>query len=84
MSHPLSGRRPLPRTTRIVALALVVVASALAVAGATGLIQSVPVALAAVSNLDLPHWVHNLADLLQILTAAIAFLAWEGTRRARK
>jgi hypothetical protein len=80
VSHPLS----LPRRTRIVALALVVAAGALAAAGATGLVESVPVALAAVSNLDLPHWVHDLADLLQILTTVIAFLAWQGARRARQ
>jgi hypothetical protein len=84
MPHPLSRRWPLPRATRIVPLALVVVATALAVAGATGLIPSVQVALTALSNLDLPRWVHNLADLLQIITAVIAFLAWEAARRARR
>jgi len=86
MSHQLSRRLPLPRAsrTRIVMLALIVVAAALAVAAAMGLIPSLPVALAALFDLDLPRWVHNLADLLQILTAVVAFRAWEGTRRGRQ
>jgi hypothetical protein len=84
VSHPLTARRPLPRRTRIIALALIVAAGALAVAGATGVIPSMRVALTALSNLDLPRWVHSLADLLQILTAVIAFMVWEGTRRVRR
>lgn len=86
MSHPLSRRRPLPRPSRarVATLALIVAAAGLAIAGAMGLIPSAPIALAALSNLDLPRWVHNVADLLQILTAVIAFLAWEGTRRGRQ
>lgn len=82
MSHQLSRRRT--SRARIVMLALVVMAAGLAIAGATGLIPSLPVALAALSDLDLPRWVHNVADLLQILTAVVAFLAWEGTRRGRQ
>jgi len=34
-------------------------------------------------DLDLPRWVHNLADMLQIATALIALLVWEAGRRAR-
>lgn len=86
MSHQLSRRRPLLRMSRarILALALITIAGGLAIAGAAGLAPSASEVLAALSNLDLPRWVHSLADVLQILTAVIAFLAWEDTRRGRR
>ena len=36
------------------------------------------------ADLDPPRWMHNLADLLQIATAVIAFLARETARRGRR
>jgi len=81
----LNARRlPSVRAGRPLLLALAGVLAAaivaLGIAGAQGLLRSAAGAL----DVDLPRWIHNLADLLQILTAAIAFLAWESARRGRR
>jgi hypothetical protein len=68
------------RRSLLFALALagpVVIVVGLAVPG-------VEAALRSMLDIELPRWVHNLADMLQIATALIAFLAWEGTRRSRR
>jgi hypothetical protein len=85
MSNHVSARqRRWPRAgagrTRLIALALtglVVIVAGLAIPGVEAVLRSA-------LDVDLPRWVHNLADLLQILTGVIAFLAWEGTRRGRR
>jgi hypothetical protein len=73
-----AGRPLLLTLAGVPVLAAAVVA--LAIAGAQGLLRSAAGAL----DVDLPKWIHNLADLLQILTAVIAFLAWESARRGRR
>jgi hypothetical protein len=40
-------------------------------------------ALATGIDVEWPRWVHNLSDLVQIATALLALLAWDGARRAR-
>jgi hypothetical protein len=39
--------------------------------------------LVSLADFDWPRWIHNLADLLQIVTPLIAVLVWGGTRRKR-
>lgn len=39
--------------------------------------------LVSLADFDWPRWIHNLADLLQIVTPLIAALAWGSTRRRR-
>jgi hypothetical protein len=85
MSHPLT-RRGRVRAGRVLGGAAVLgaIAVAIAVPAAGGRLLNVPAALGPLLDVDLPRWIHNLADLLQILTAVVAFLAWEGARRARR
>jgi len=85
MSHQLS-RPGRVRAGRVLGTAAVLgaVAVALALPAAGGLLLTIPGALGSLLDVDLPRWIHNLADLLQILTAVVAFLAWEGARRGRR
>jgi hypothetical protein len=62
---------------------LIVTAAGLAVPGVEAALQPMPAALASLVDLDWPRWIHNLADLLQILTLLAAILAWGSTRRRR-
>jgi hypothetical protein len=62
---------------------LFVIAARLAVPGVEVALRPMPAALANLVDLDWPRWIHNLADLLQILTILAAILAWGSTRRRR-
>jgi hypothetical protein len=53
----------------------------LAVLGADGVLISVSAALARLVDIDWPRWIHNLADMLQIVTVLFALLVWGSTRR---
>jgi len=59
-------------------------AAAGAAAGAAGALPTILSALGTIVGLDLPRWMHNLADLLQIGAALIALLARETARRGRR
>jgi hypothetical protein len=59
------------------------IAAGLAVPGVAVALRPMPAALASLVDLDWPRWIHNLADLLQILTLLVAILAWGSTRRRR-
>lgn len=60
-----------------------VIAAGLAVPGVEVALRPMPAALASLVDLDWPRWIHNLADMLQILTLLVAVLAWGSTRRRR-
>jgi hypothetical protein len=62
---------------------LFVIAAGLEVPRVEVALRPMPAALASLVNLDWPRWIHNLADLLQILTPVVAILAWGSTRRRR-
>ncbi len=47
-------------------------------------LRSVPTALASLIDLDWPRWIHNLADLLQIVSPLVAILFWGSTRHKRR
>jgi hypothetical protein len=86
MSHRLIRRGVRPPLGHVVLLALGVLAltGGIAAARAMGAVASLAGLLDAFAGLDLPRWVHNLADLLQIITGVIAFLTWEAGRRSRR
>ncbi len=60
-----------------------VIAVALAVPGFAVALASGLSGLPSLIDFDMPHWVHNLADILQIVTPIIAVLAWGTARRRR-
>jgi hypothetical protein len=62
---------------------VVVIAAGLTVPGVEVVLQPMPATFASLVDLDWPRWIHNLADLLQILTILAAVLAWGSTRRRR-
>jgi hypothetical protein len=62
---------------------VLVIAAGLAAPGVEVALRVMPVALASLVDLDWPRWIHNLADLLQILTLLVAVFAWGSTRRRR-
>ncbi len=64
------------------AVAVVVVAG-LAAPWVDMALRSLPAALASLVDFDWPRWVHNLADLLQIVTPLVAIAAWWSTHRRR-
>lgn len=76
--RPLIGRR-----SGVGPVLALVIAVALAVPGFAMALASGLSALPSLVDLDMPHWVHNLADILQIVTPIIAVLAWGTARRRR-
>jgi thiosulfate reductase cytochrome b subunit len=86
MSRPLirRGARPLLGHVLLLVLGLLALAGGIAAGRAMGAPASLAGLLAAFGGFDLPRWVHNLADLLQIITGVIAFLTWEAGRRSRR
>jgi hypothetical protein len=60
-----------------------VIAAGQTVPGIEVALRPMPVALASLVDLDWPRWIHNLADLLQIVTLLVAILAWGSARRRR-
>jgi hypothetical protein len=65
----------------VAAAGVLVIAAGPTATGAA--LRVVPAALVSLVDSDLPHWIHNLADLLQIATPLVAILAWVSTRRSR-
>jgi hypothetical protein len=80
----IRGRRRGLHVKQVLGMATVGAAGVLVIAAgptATGAaLRFVPAALASLVEVDWPRWIHNLADLLQILTPLVAILAWVSTR----
>ncbi len=78
-----SQSRTVPRTAIVGPAVVFVIAAALAVPSVEVALRSFFATLAGVVDFDWPRWIHNLADLLQILTILVAILVWGSTRRRR-
>jgi hypothetical protein len=78
-----SPSRPLLRIAIAGAVAAFVAAAGPAVPGIEVALRPMPGTLASLVDLDWPRWIHNVADLLQIVTILAAVLAWGSTRRGR-
>jgi hypothetical protein len=61
-----------------------VVAAGLAAPWAAVTLRSMPAAFASRIDFDWPRWIHNLADLMQIVTPLVAVVVWGSTRRKRR
>jgi hypothetical protein len=70
-------------SARVLVLVLAALAIGLgaAVRHGDGLLTSLSAVLLGVVDVDWPRWIHNLADVLQIVTALFAFLLWGSTYR---
>jgi hypothetical protein len=75
--------RLVPRMAIVGPAAVFVIAAGLTAPGVEVALRSMPAALASTVDFAWPRWIHNLADLLQILTPLVAILAWGSTRRRR-
>src|SRR6266487_2372322 len=60
---------------------VLVIAAGLAVPGIELVLRSVPATLMSLVDFDWPRWIHNLADLLQIVAPLVAVLVWGSSRR---
>jgi len=78
-----SWSRTLSRIAIAGPAAVFVIAAGLAVPGIEVALRPMPAALANLVDLPWPRWIHNVADLLQILTILVAIPAWGCTRRWR-
>ncbi len=67
----------------VLLLTAFIIVLGLAVLGADGVLISVSAALARLVDIDWPRWIHNLADMLQIVTILFALLVWGSTRRGQ-
>lgn len=79
-----SQSRLASETALAVPAVALVVALGLAAPWVEMALRSVPAVLASLIDLDWPRWIHNLADLLQIVTPLFAAVVWGITRRKRR
>lgn len=79
-----SGRRRTVAWSMPAAAATLTAAAVLALLGGPAAVGAGPLEAANLITSDWPRWVHNLADLLQIVTPVVAGAAWVGARRVRR
>jgi hypothetical protein len=72
-----------PRMAIVGPAVVFVIAAGLAAPGVEAALRSMPATLASMVDVAWPRWIHNVADVLQILTPLVAILAWGSTRRRR-